>query len=123
MLEYVPETIHRVARHYNKLKKKIPTFYCKVCSLFPNGTHPLPLFSLSLSHAVSLPPALMLRSGFTFILPFVYAHPDQLYMYQLARALNYIHALGICHRDIKPQNLLLNPRTGALKLCDFGRYG
>jgi len=44
----------------------------------------------------------------------------KLYMYQLLRSLAYIHSLGICHRDIKPQNLLLNPSTGVLKLCDFG---
>lgn len=44
----------------------------------------------------------------------------QLYMYQLFRSLAYIHSLGICHRDIKPQNLLLDPDTGVLKLCDFG---
>ncbi|OMH85628.1 Glycogen synthase kinase-3 beta [Zancudomyces culisetae] len=41
-------------------------------------------------------------------------------MYQLFRSLNYIHILGICHRDIKPQNLLVNSATGVLKLCDFG---
>lgn len=41
-------------------------------------------------------------------------------MYQLFRSLAYIHSLGICHRDIKPQNLLLDPETGILKLCDFG---
>jgi len=34
--------------------------------------------------------------------------------------LAYIHSLGICHRDIKPQNLLINPDTHELKLCDFG---
>jgi glycogen synthase kinase 3 beta len=39
---------------------------------------------------------------------------------QLLRSLAYIHSVGICHRDIKPQNLLLNPATGILKLCDFG---
>jgi len=44
----------------------------------------------------------------------------KLYMYQIMRSLAYIHSLGICHRDIKPQNLLLDPRTGVLKLCDFG---
>jgi serine/threonine protein kinase len=44
----------------------------------------------------------------------------KLYMYQLFRSLCYIHSVGICHRDIKPQNLLLNPSTGVLKLCDFG---
>ena len=46
----------------------------------------------------------------------------QLYMYQLFRSLAYLHALGICHRDIKPQNLLLDPESGILKLCDFGRF-
>ncbi|EIM21598.1 Pkinase-domain-containing protein [Wallemia mellicola] len=44
----------------------------------------------------------------------------KLYMYQLLRSLAYIHSSGICHRDIKPQNLLLNMSTAELKLCDFG---
>ena len=44
----------------------------------------------------------------------------KLYAYQLMRSIAYIHAKGICHRDIKPQNLILNMATGVLKLCDFG---
>ncbi|KAL6128778.1 hypothetical protein ACLB2K_072133 [Fragaria x ananassa] len=45
----------------------------------------------------------------------------QLYTYQICRALNYLHhVLGVCHRDIKPQNLLVNPHTHQLKICDFG---
>jgi len=44
----------------------------------------------------------------------------KLYSYQIFRSLAYIHGIGICHRDIKPQNLLVNPSTHLLKLCDFG---
>lgn len=50
-------------------------------------------------------------------LPLIYV---KLYLYQLSRALAHIHSLGICHRDIKPQNLLVNPANQQLKLCDFG---
>lgn len=48
--------------------------------------------------------------------------PQQVYMYQLFRSLAYIHSQGVCHRDIKPQNLLVDPETAILKLCDFGRW-
>merc|ERR1719295_2345727 len=44
----------------------------------------------------------------------------KLYAYQICRALSYCHQRAICHRDIKPQNLLLDPDTHTVKLCDFG---
>jgi len=51
-------------------------------------------------------------------MPLIYV---QLYTYQICRALSYIHrVVGVCHRDIKPQNLLVNPHTHQVKLCDFG---
>ncbi|CAK87234.1 unnamed protein product (macronuclear) [Paramecium tetraurelia] len=31
-----------------------------------------------------------------------------------------LQAIGICHRDIKPQNILVNLETNVLKICDFG---
>ena len=44
----------------------------------------------------------------------------KLFTFQMFRALTYLHARGIAHRDIKPTNLLVNTQTGLLKICDFG---
>ncbi|KAF3948302.1 hypothetical protein ACB098_10G133700 [Castanea mollissima] len=73
VLEYVPETVYRVIRHYKKMHQRMPLIYVKI------------------------------------------------YFYQICRALAYIHnTVGVCHRDVKPQNLLVNPHTHQVKLCDFG---
>jgi glycogen synthase kinase 3 beta len=44
----------------------------------------------------------------------------KVYAYQLLRAIGYIHSMGICHRDIKPQNVLVDSESHIIKLCDFG---
>lgn len=38
--------------------------------------------------------------------------------YQIFRGLMYIHSKSICHRDIKPHNILLKDRC--VVICDFG---
>jgi cyclin-dependent kinase len=40
-------------------------------------------------------------------------------LFQLCRGIAYCHAQKVLHRDLKPQNLLIN-REGDLKLADFG---
>jgi len=41
------------------------------------------------------------------------------FLYQLLRGVSYCHQHRVLHRDLKPQNLLIN-REGHLKLADFG---
>ncbi|OHS99512.1 CMGC family protein kinase [Tritrichomonas foetus] len=43
-----------------------------------------------------------------------------LLMYQLTKAVHYVHSCGIFHRDIKPENCLVNSDILELKLADFG---
>ncbi|CAL2038000.1 unnamed protein product [Caenorhabditis brenneri] len=40
--------------------------------------------------------------------------------WQLFRGQSHLQKSRICHRDIKPQNLLFNADTGLLKISDFG---
>lgn len=41
------------------------------------------------------------------------------YIFQVAKAINYMHKCGVIHRDIKPENLLIGA-DDCVKLCDFG---
>ena len=44
----------------------------------------------------------------------------KLYTYQIFRALNYLSILSIAHRDMKPQNILVDMTKNKAIICDFG---
>ncbi|KAJ1460794.1 kinase-like domain-containing protein [Pelagophyceae sp. CCMP2097] len=43
----------------------------------------------------------------------------QYFVYQILRALKYMHSANVLHRDLKPSNLLINSNCD-LKVCDLG---
>jgi cyclin-dependent kinase 2 len=50
------------------------------------------------------------------MLPF----PMQLYLWQMLQGITYCHSRRVLHRDMKPQNLLVDQVHNVLKLADFG---
>ncbi|WOH16192.1 hypothetical protein DCAR_0935741 [Daucus carota subsp. sativus] len=44
----------------------------------------------------------------------------KMFLYQMLRGIAYCHSHRVLHRDLKPQNLLIDRRTNVLKLADFG---
>lgn len=50
----------------------------------------------------------------------LYVHCLQTYLYQILRGIAYCHSHRVLHRDLKPQNLLIDRRSNSLKLADFG---
>ncbi|XP_078154045.1 shaggy-related protein kinase eta-like isoform X2 [Carex rostrata] len=73
VMEFVPESLSGVLKHYTSSNQRIPLIYVK------------------------------------------------LYAYQIFRGLAFMHNVaGVCHRDVKPQNILVDPLTHQVKICDFG---
>jgi len=44
----------------------------------------------------------------------------QLYLWQMLTGISYCHSRRVLHRDMKPQNLLVDRTHNQLKLADFG---
>ena len=42
------------------------------------------------------------------------------FVYQMVKGVTFCHRNNVVHRDVKPENLLINTADNSLKICDFG---
>lgn len=81
----------------------------KVFEYDDNGGRPF--FVMEYFHSENLKYALWHKQA--------WVHKNEFYVLrQIAESLAYVHGLGIVHRDVKPENVLINENS-AVKLIDF----
>ena len=75
----------------------------------------------SLKNIKQSPPLLVMSVAGQLVDKVIQSFPELVksYMFQLVRGMDFCHRRGVMHRDLKPQNLLIN-RAGELKIADFG---
>jgi serine/threonine protein kinase len=87
-------------------------FICNVHYAFQDGAHLYMVLDLALGGDLRYNLSKSLGGKFT-------ENVGRFYVAQLILALEYCHSLGVLHRDVKPENILLLG-TGYIKLTDFG---
>ncbi|ESL08739.1 casein kinase II [Trypanosoma rangeli SC58] len=59
-------------------------------------------------------------SDFRTIFPVLTDHDVRYYVFELLKALEYAHSMGIMHRDVKPNNITIDHAQRRLVLIDWG---
>ncbi len=80
---------------------------------FPQGARKLPWLAMEYLSGDSLRAILkkQTKARWQDVLPL---------LNDVLHALDYLHTENLCHRDIKPDNLIFDPQAGVWKLVDFG---
>ena len=57
---------------------------------------------------------------FRLLYPTLTDYDIRFYLYELLKALDYCHSMGIMHRDVKPNNVMIDHENRKLRLIDWG---
>lgn len=101
-----------------KIKREI-----KILENLRGGTNIITLLSI-VKDPVSRTPALIFEhvnnTDFKQLYQTLSDYDIRFYMFELLKALDYCHSMGIMHRDVKPHNVMIDHENRKLRLIDWG---
>lgn len=101
-----------------KIKREI-----KILENLRGGTNVIALLAI-VKDSVSRTPALIFEhvnnTDFKQLYQTLTDFDIRFYMFELLKALDYCHSMGIKHRDVKPHNVMIDHEQRKLRLIDWG---
>ena len=114
-----------VDEYYSNKKEDVLQFKRDYLYDLPHNGHEniIQLFDI-IKDPISRTPALVFEYvnnvDFRILYPKLSDMDIRYYMFELLKALDYCHSMGIMHRDVKPHNVMIDHEARKLRLIDWG---
>ncbi|EGR27251.1 hypothetical protein IMG5_199310 [Ichthyophthirius multifiliis] len=102
----------------NKIKREI-----KILQMLKGGPNIIELLDVVRDNSSQTPSLIfeyIENTDFKSMFPKLTDFDIRHYLYEILKSLEFCHSKGIMHRDIKPQNVIVNPKLQILKVIDWG---
>jgi len=112
-----------VVKILKPVKKKKIKREIKILENLRGGTNIISLLDV-VKDPVSRTPALIFEyvnnTDFKQLYQTLSDYDIRYYLFEILKALNYCHSMGIMHRDVKPHNVMIDHEKRQLRLIDWG---